>query len=71
MLKDRCAKQKIYYRKCNGCNQKCKNQKIKVIINYNKFGGYSALDLYNSNRVIKRVVDDLVNEIIVLSILAN
>ena len=38
MLKDRCIKQKIYYRKCNGCNQKCKNQKIKVIINYNKFG---------------------------------
>lgn len=33
MLKDRCTKQKIYYRKCNGCNQK-----IKVIINYNKFG---------------------------------
>ncbi len=30
-------------------------------LNYNKFGGYSALDLYNSNRVIKRVVDDLVN----------
>lgn len=31
------------------------------VLNYNKFGGYSALDLYNSNRVIKRVVDDLVN----------
>ena len=30
------------------------------VLNYNKFGGYSALDLYNSNRVIKRVVDDLV-----------
>ena len=31
------------------------------VLNYNKFGGYSALDLYNSNRVIKRGVDDLVN----------
>nr|WP_296646881.1 glycogen/starch/alpha-glucan phosphorylase [Romboutsia sp. 13368] len=31
------------------------------VLNYNKFGGYSALDLYNSNREIKRVVDDLIN----------
>lgn len=31
------------------------------VLNYNKFGGYSALDLYNSNRDIKRVVDDLIN----------
>ena len=31
------------------------------VLNYNKFGGYSALDLYNSNRNIKRVVDDLIN----------
>lgn len=31
------------------------------VLDYNKFGGYSALDLYNSNRYIKRVVDDLIN----------
>jgi len=31
------------------------------VLDYNKFGGYSSLDLYNSNRIIKRVVDDLVN----------
>ena len=31
------------------------------VLNYNKFGGNSALDLYNSNRNIKRVVDDLIN----------
>ena len=31
------------------------------VLDYNKFGGYSALDLYNSNRDIKRVVDDLIN----------
>ena len=26
------------------------------VLNYNKFGGYSALDLYNSNRVIKYTI---------------
>ncbi len=31
------------------------------VLDYNKYGGYSALDLYKSNRYIKRVVDDLVN----------
>ena len=31
------------------------------VLDYNKYGGYSSLDLYNSNRYIKRVVDDLVN----------
>lgn len=31
------------------------------VLDYNKYGGYSSLDLYNSNRNIKRVVDDLVN----------
>ncbi len=31
------------------------------VLNYHKYGGYSALDLYNSNRFIKRVVDDLIN----------
>lgn len=33
----------------------------KQVLDYNKYGGYSALDLYNSNRKIKRVVDDLIN----------
>lgn len=31
------------------------------VLDYYKYGGYSALDLYNSNRKIKRVVDDLIN----------
>ncbi|RDY27177.1 glycogen/starch/alpha-glucan phosphorylase [Romboutsia weinsteinii] len=31
------------------------------VLDYNKYGGYSALDLYQSNRRIKRVVDDLIN----------
>ncbi|MGL6106019.1 glycogen/starch/alpha-glucan phosphorylase [Romboutsia sp.] len=31
------------------------------VLNYNKYGGYSALDLYNSDKKIKRVVDDLIN----------
>ena len=31
------------------------------VLNYNKYGGYSSLDLYNSDRNIKRVVDDLIN----------
>lgn len=31
------------------------------VLDYSKYGGYSALDLYNSNRNIKRVVDDLIN----------
>ena len=31
------------------------------VLNYDKYGGYSALDLYNSNPKIKRVVDDLIN----------
>jgi starch phosphorylase len=35
--------------------------KASQVLNYNKYGGYSALDLYNSNRYIKRVVDDLIN----------
>ena len=34
---------------------------LSEVLDYNKFGGYSSLDLYNSNRVIKRAVDDLVN----------
>lgn len=33
----------------------------KQVLDYNKYGGYSALDLYKSNRYIKRVVDDLIN----------
>ncbi|MGL4912562.1 MAG: glycogen/starch/alpha-glucan phosphorylase [Romboutsia sp.] len=35
--------------------------KAQQVLNYNKYGGYSSLDLYNSNRDIKRVVDDLIN----------
>lgn len=35
--------------------------KASQVLNYNKYGGYSSLDLYNSNFKIKRVVDDLVN----------
>lgn len=35
--------------------------KAHQVLHYNKYGGYSALDLYNSNRYIKRVVDDLIN----------
>ncbi|MEF9990712.1 MAG: glycogen/starch/alpha-glucan phosphorylase [Romboutsia sp.] len=31
------------------------------VLDYNKYGGYSALDLYNSNMNIRRVVDDLIN----------
>lgn len=31
------------------------------VLNYSKYGGYSALDLYNSNPKIKRCVDDLIN----------
>ena len=31
------------------------------VLDYNKYGGYSSMDLYHSNRKIKRVVDDLVN----------
>ena len=30
------------------------------VLNYNKYGGYSSLDLYHSNMDIKRVVDDLI-----------
>ena len=33
----------------------------KQVLDYNKYGGYSALDLYNSNTRIKRVIDDLIN----------
>ena len=33
----------------------------KQVLDYNKYGGYSAKDLYHSNYRIKRVVDDLVN----------
>jgi starch phosphorylase len=31
------------------------------VLDYYKYGGYSALDLYNANMKIRRVVDDLVN----------
>ena len=31
------------------------------VLNYNKYGGYSSLDLYNARPNIKRVVDDLIN----------
>ncbi|MEG1310737.1 MAG: glycogen/starch/alpha-glucan phosphorylase [Romboutsia sp.] len=31
------------------------------VLDYNKYGGYSALDLYKSNMYIKRVIDDLIN----------
>lgn len=31
------------------------------VLRYNKYGGYSSVDLYNSNPNIKRVVDDLIN----------
>lgn len=31
------------------------------VLEYNKFGGYSAADIYSNNFYIKRVVDDLVN----------
>lgn len=33
----------------------------KQVLDYNKYGGYSAKDLYHSNNNIKKVVDDLVN----------
>ena len=33
----------------------------KQVLDYNKYGGYSSVDLYNSDRRIKRVVDDLIN----------
>lgn len=33
----------------------------KQVLDYNKYGGYSAKDLYHSNKLLKRVVDDLVN----------
>ena len=33
----------------------------KEVLTYNKFGGYSSVDLYNSDRRIKHVVDDLIN----------
>lgn len=38
--------------------------KASQVLNYNKYGGYSSLDLYNSNKYIKRVVDDLINDFI-------
>lgn len=31
------------------------------VLEYNKYGGYSAADIYSNNFYIKRVVDDLVN----------
>lgn len=31
------------------------------VLQYNRFGGYSAVDLYHSDYKIKRVVDDLIN----------
>ncbi|MFI3209778.1 MAG: glycogen/starch/alpha-glucan phosphorylase [Peptostreptococcaceae bacterium] len=31
------------------------------VLDYYKYGGYSAVDLYNSDSKIKRVVDDLIN----------
>ena len=33
----------------------------KQVLDYNKYGGYSAKDLYHSNKSLARVVDDLVN----------
>ncbi len=33
----------------------------KQVLDYNKHGGYSAKDLYHSNKLLKRIVDDLVN----------
>ena len=33
----------------------------KQVLDYNKYGGYSAKDLYHSNKWLRRVVDDLVN----------
>lgn len=33
----------------------------KQVLDYNKYGGYSSKDLYHSNKLLKRVVDDLVN----------
>lgn len=30
------------------------------VLNYNKYGGYSAKDLYHSNKLLRRIVDDLV-----------
>ena len=33
----------------------------KQVLDYNKYGGYSAKDLYHSNKLLGRVVDDLVN----------
>lgn len=33
----------------------------KQVLDYNKYGGYSSKDLYYSNKLLRRVVDDLVN----------
>ena len=33
----------------------------KQVLDYNKYGGYSSKDLYHSNKLLRRVVDDLVN----------
>ena len=33
----------------------------KQVLDYNKYGGYSSKDLYHSNKLLMRVVDDLVN----------
>ncbi len=33
----------------------------KQVLDYNKYGGYSSKDLYHSNNLLKRVVDDLIN----------
>jgi starch phosphorylase len=35
--------------------------RAEQVLDYYKYGGYSALDLYNANMKIRRVVDDLVN----------
>ena len=33
----------------------------KQVLDYNKYGGYSSKDLYHSNKLLRRVIDDLVN----------
>lgn len=33
----------------------------KQVLDYSKYGGYSSKDLYHSNKLLQRVVDDLVN----------
>ncbi len=33
----------------------------KQVLDYNKYGGYSSKDLYHSNKLLRRVVDDLVD----------